>query len=92
VVLIPRCAYAVYSRRVRSANRVVAVDAVLVREDYRWKRDGEAFKPDHKLVVYVNKNKGGTVGCPVLYFDGNRQGIYDFKSENGTDSTQVDLL
>jgi len=49
---------------------------MLHREDYyRWKDDPQGFRPDHRLRVFVNKNKDGGVGWRDTYFDGDSQTI-----------------
>ncbi len=50
---------------------------------YRWKKEGNRFVPDHKLIVYVNKNKDGAVGSRDLYFDGDTQSVTDWNGGFG---------
>jgi replicative DNA helicase len=50
---------------------------------YRWKKE-QNFKPDHKLTVYVNKNKDGAVGSREFYFNGDRQSIESWNGGQGT--------
>jgi replicative DNA helicase len=64
---------------------------MLHRPDYyRWKKDPN-FTPDHVLLAYVNKNKGGPVGQVKLYFDGDQQAVRDWGSGGGTDEPPPDL-
>ncbi len=50
----------------------------LYRPDYfNWKKN-DNFIPDHKLHVYVSKNKDGPVGEVTLKFDGDSQTISDW--------------
>jgi replicative DNA helicase len=54
----------------------------LYRDDYfRWKKEGESFTPNHELLAYVNKNKGGEHGHAKLYFDGDHQAIRDWEEQ-----------
>lgn len=51
----------------------------LHRQDYfNWKKDPRNFQPDHRLCVYVNKNKDGPTGKVDLWFDGDHQQIVDW--------------
>lgn len=48
----------------------------LHRQDYyEWKKQGSTFVPDHRLRMYVNKNKSGSVGFRDAYFNGDTQTI-----------------
>jgi replicative DNA helicase len=53
------------------------------RDYYEWKKAGPNFVPDHRLEVYVNKNKGGPVGSRELYFDGDTQSVGDWNGGAG---------
>lgn len=56
----------------------------LHRQDYyAWKKMGNGFVPDHRLRVYVNKNKGGNVGWRDTYFDGDMQTVIDWNDGHG---------
>lgn len=54
----------------------------LNRDDYfNWKKDG--FVPNHRLDIYVNKNKDGAVGMRHAYFDGDSQTVTDWNGGGG---------
>jgi hypothetical protein len=55
---------------------------------YRWKKT-ENFTPDHLLLAYVNKNKGGPVGQVKLHFDGDRQAVTDW-ADGGSNASATD--
>jgi replicative DNA helicase len=62
---------------------------MLHRPDYyRWKKDPN-FTPNHRLIAYVNKNKGGPVGQVELYFDGDQQAVRDWETPEGEEPAEL---
>lgn len=56
----------------------------LHRQDYyNWKKMGSAFVADHRLRIFVNKNKSGEVGWRDTYFDGDTQTVTDWNDGHG---------
>lgn len=62
----------------------------LHRQDYyEWKKQGDTFRPDHRIRMFVNKNKSGSVGYRDAYFDGDSQTISDWNDGRGPFPPQV---
>ena len=56
----------------------------LRRRDYvAWRDDPDGYVPDHRLEVFVNKNKAGAMGVAELWFDGDRQTVTDWNGGHG---------
>lgn len=78
--------------QLRDSGSLVADGDVILQlrrmDWHRWK-DNPDFQPDHKLEIFVNKNKDGPMGMREFYFDGDRQTITDWNNGSGPYAPEV---